>query len=353
MGACIALCPSLSLSGQPKAHPLERKAAGLFFLNMSWKSPPGFFKKIIERYQPAGVYLDAAACQDKDTLKLAVSKLREAGGERLLFITDFESKQVNRLRRIKKLPSPSEIGRDLDRKKISDDDLNRHFRDKAALLSRLGFDMNFDPALDLSGPMIGGRSYGDDPSLVARVAAAALRGYGEAGVHAIVKHFPGLGGTRKDPHQEVMPRIAAKLNDLVARDLIPFAAAFKQGAPAVLVAHVMVEAVDKKWPASFSSTLINGLLREDMGFPGVVWPDSLSMGAVKKFFKERGVKPDRVDSEASIAAIRAGCDLIFNFRFDNSRFPALMADVRRSVERGVIPEARLDKALARVKALRG
>jgi beta-N-acetylhexosaminidase len=203
-------------------------------------------------------------------------------------------------------------------------------------------DVNSEP----DNPVIGVRSFGADPALVARHGAAFVRGVQSQGVAACAKHFPGHGATRTDSHLG-LPVVSADRDTFLARDVVPFAAAVGAGVRCVLTAHVSVPAVDPT--AATMSAAWMAVLRGDLGFDGVVISDALDMHAIS-----RGVGRGR----GAVAALRAGVDLLC---IGNPCFPEpydgelVLADVRQhvldAVGDGSLPLARLEEAAARVDAL--
>lgn len=233
------------------------------------------------------------------------------------------------------------------------DDVALTRRVQAALGARLaavGVDLDLAPVADVNSaadnPVIGSRSFGADPAHVARHVAAAVQGLADAGVAACVKHFPGHGGTRQDSH------VAAPVLDvpeavLRARELVPFEAAVAAGAAAVMTAHVRVPALDPDRPASTSPAL-TALLREDLGFDGVVVTDAVDMAGVSG--------PDAHGSvpAAAVAALQAGADLLcLGADWEEARVHEVVAAVVTAVEDGRLDRASLEQAAARVARLGG
>lgn len=171
-------------------------------------------------------------------------------------------------------------------------------------LRALGFTVVFAPVADVTSgaddPTIGLRSPGSDPDAVAAVATAQTRGYVEAGILPVVKHPPGHGTVPADSHVEIA-RQEADLETLRSRDLVPFQVLSDAGAPAMMVAHLLVEALDDELPASLSPAVITGLLREEMGFEGLVITDALNMAAVSDFYGS---------GRAAVLALQAGADVL-------------------------------------------
>ncbi|SDS53040.1 beta-N-acetylhexosaminidase [Nocardioides scoriae] len=217
-------------------------------------------------------------------------------------------------------------------------------RASAAEMRGLGFDVLFAPVADVTAGArdvaIGTRSAGGNARLVAAQVVAATQGIESAGVLPVVKHFPGHGSLGSDSHRS-LPRQRASLAELERRDLLPFVAAIAQGAPAVLTGHIDVAAVDRGVPASLSRKVTTGLLRDQLGFEGLVVTDALDM---------RGAQQVAPGARAAVRALRAGADVVL-MPPDPAR---ARARIVTAVRTGALPEARLDEAAARmIDALRG
>jgi beta-N-acetylhexosaminidase len=210
-----------------------------------------------------------------------------------------------------------------------------------AELRRLGFTVDFAPDADVTSgpgdPTIGSRSASSRPGHAADHVVAAAAGFGAAGVVPVVKHFPGHGSVPADSHL-TLPVQTKTSAQLEATDLVPFRAAVEAGVPAVMVGHIDVRAVDPRVPSSLSRKVTTGLLREELGFGGLVVTDSLEMAAVT-----RGRDPRRT----AVQAMRAGSDVLL---MPPSPVVARAALVR-AVRSGALPRRRLEQAAARQIAL--
>ena len=171
-------------------------------------------------------------------------------------------------------------------------------------LAGLGINLNLAPDADVNSapdnPVIGVRSFGAEPDLVARHTAAWIRGLEDAGVASCAKHFPGHGDTTTDSHL-ALPRVTADAATLDARELVPFRALVAARGATVMTSHILVEALDPDHPATFSSRILQDLLRRDMGFDGVIITDALDMAGASA---QTGVP------EAAVRALIAGADLL-------------------------------------------
>ena len=173
-------------------------------------------------------------------------------------------------------------------------------------LNRLGINFNLAPVVDINcnmdNPVIGVRSYGDCPNKVAEYAVAMTRGLLEGGVMSAAKHFPGHGDTNVDSHLG-LPQINKTLEELQKGELVPFKAVIEAGVPAIMTAHILFpELESNQLPATMSKKIIKDLLKEQMGYKGLVLSDCMEMQAIQKFYGTvEGVK----------LAMMAGVDLIF------------------------------------------
>ena len=219
----------------------------------------------------------------------------------------------------------------------------------------VGVNMNLAPVIDVNSnpknPVIGIRSFGDDPVTVTRYGREALKGYQRAGVATTLKHFPGHGDVKKDSHLDLSV-VEKSLQAFQECDLAPFKALAKE-ADAVMTAHLL-SPIDPSTCATFSEKVIR-YLRREIGFDGVVITDSLIMGGVLKIAAS-------VD-QAAIRALNAGCDLLCLggrlLEGENKDLELEVADVERihraivdAVKEGIIPQKRIDEAVRRVLDLK-
>jgi beta-N-acetylhexosaminidase len=214
-------------------------------------------------------------------------------------------------------------------------------------LARLGTNVNLAPCADVlapgGSPVVGTRSFGSDPHLVARHVAAAVAGLQEAGVAACAKHFPGHGSTSADSHL-ALATVSGSLADIRLRDLPPFVAAVKAGAMAIMPGHLRVPELTGDLPATLSPDAVTGLLRGELGFEGVVICDALEMRAASAVY---GIP------EAAVLAVIAGVDLLCLGRdTDEAMYHAVRLALADAVTSGRLPGSRLEEAAARVASLR-
>jgi beta-N-acetylhexosaminidase len=273
-----------------------------------------------------------------DDLQTATSA---AGRPPLLVAVDQEGGTVERLGPAGTPPPPAMALGAAD-----DVDLTRSsYRMIAQELRALGLNLDLAPVADVlseAGSPLGLRTFGADPESVARHVAAAIGGLHDGGVAATAKHFPGLGGAVADSH-ETLPSVDRSLDDLRASELVPFRAAIAAGVDVVMSAHLALPRVDPSGdPATLSRTVLTGLLRDELGFAGVICTDDLEMQAIAA----RLPLP-----EAAVHAVAAGADLVLFSRSLDAAHAAHDA-LRRAVLDGVLDPAAVEASLERIARLR-
>jgi beta-N-acetylhexosaminidase len=211
-------------------------------------------------------------------------------------------------------------------------------------LRAVNVDVDYAPVLDVdtnpANPVIGDRSFGRRPELVARLGCAVLRGLQEAGVAACGKHFPGHGDTSQDSHVD-LPRLRHGIERLETVELLPFAAAIRAGIASIMTAHVIFEPLDARYPATMSRPALDGILRDRLGFDGVVISDDLEMKAIAEHYSLE---------EAVVRGANAGVDLFLVCHHAEVQHRAIDL-LAAAVERGDVPLARVQEAGRRVDAL--
>jgi len=207
-------------------------------------------------------------------------------------------------------------------------------------LAAVGIDWDFAPVLDVDtnpeNPVIGARSLGAEPARVAELGVAFAAGLGDSGVAACAKHFPGHGDTRQDSHL-ALPRLPHALERLEALELLPFRAAAAAGVPSIMAAHIVFEALDAEYPASMSAPVL-GLLRQHLGYGGVIVTDDLEMKAIADHF---------AIEEVAERGLAAGVDVFLVCHTAALAHRAIDAIVR-AVHGGRVSEETLKLAVERV-----
>ena len=211
-------------------------------------------------------------------------------------------------------------------------------------LRAVGIHVNFSPVLDVNSnpanPVIGVRSYGEDPALVTRLGTRAVREMQSAGVLATAKHFPGHGDTSLDSHL-ALPVVPHPRSRLEAVEFAPFRAAIRAGVGGIMTAHVVYPVLDPDRPATLSPAVI-GALRSEFGFQGLVVSDSMRMRAITDRYGP---------GEAAVRAVLAGVDLLLACGPEEAQWEAIKA-LRAAVAAGRIPHSRIHGAARRVEAVK-
>ncbi len=208
----------------------------------------------------------------------------------------------------------------------------------------LGFNMNLAPVLDVNSnpanPVIGIRSFGEDPALVGAHGAAYVRGLQSGGVSAVAKHFPGHGDTESDSHYD-LPALPHDKTRLLAVELAPFREAIRKGGlDAVMTAHIALPAVEgrPRVPATVSRKVLTGLLREELGFKGIILTDGLEM---------KGIVDAYGSGTAAVKAIQAGADMVL-ILWTREKKEEVHQALLSAVRDGRISMARLDESVRRI-----
>ncbi len=301
------------------------------------------FRDLFSRIRPGGVILFGANIVTiKQTIDL-VGQLQALARVPLFVSTDEEGGLVSRLTSSGEIPAtpvPSAwtIG--------EANDPQLAYRAGTVIgseLSALGINMDLAPDADvLTNPenrVIGTRSFGSNAAHVAAMVAAMVRGIQSQGVSAVIKHFPGHGDTKNDTHYRaaIVHHDRARLN---AVELVPFERGIAAGVDGVMTAHIgLPEVTGSNMPATLSPQIVDGILRHDLGFQGVVLTDAMNMAALDNYSSPQ---------EAVVAAILAGCDVILRPSSALVAFNAILDAVRS----GRISEARLDRSVHRILLLK-
>ena len=309
----------------------------------------------VQDYQVGGVILFGRNVESAWQLAELTNGLKDLNGDYtpLFLCVDQEGGRVDRMPpEVERTPSAWSVGQTLDTEGVG--------AAYGALLAEecaaFGFNMDFAPSLDIwSNPdntVIGDRAFGNDWEWTAFFGMSAVESMEEqGGVIPVVKHFPGHGDTSVDSHV-ALPVVDKSLEELWQSELVPFNMTLNQedyfgaqagpSAPAVMVAHILLSQVDPDYPASLSHRVVTGLLREEMGFDGVVCTDDLTMGAVSNTY---GM------GEAAVLAVEAGCDLLLVCHGADNLTAARDA-LLEAADSGRISPERLDESVKRILSLK-
>ncbi|SDH75913.1 beta-N-acetylhexosaminidase [Nonomuraea jiangxiensis] len=296
--------------------------------------------KVIAKYHLGGVILFPHNIKTIGQVVGLTNGLQRAAEDVPLLVgTDQENGLVSRMAALMTdFPGASEIGA------TKDPELSRAVARATGLeLRALGVNLDFAPVADVNvnpkNPVIGPRAFGADPRRVATMVAAAVKGFGEAKVGATAKHFPGHGDTDVDSHSG-LPVIKHTKAEWEKIDAPPFKAAIEAGVDAVMSAHIVFPKLDSSGdPATLSKPILTGLLRERLGFDGVISTDALNMDGVRKKYN---------DGEIAVRAVLAGADLLLM----PNDLPRAYQAVLSAVKSGRISERRLDQSVTRLLTLK-
>ncbi|HEX2182976.1 MAG TPA: glycoside hydrolase family 3 N-terminal domain-containing protein [Rubrobacteraceae bacterium] len=313
----------------------------MFVIGVGGTKPDYYVEKMIRERNIGGVLLFAHNMESEQQTRTLTGALQELSVNTepaipLFVAVDHEGGAVSRAPWVTRQPAAARIGARGEPGEA---------REVAARiggeLRRAGVNTDLAPVVDTgSGAAIGNRAYGDDPRLLARMGAAAVEGFERAGVVSAAKHFPNHGPATADSHAD-LPIVDHDLETLRSYDLPPFEAAVEAGVPMVMVGHLVYPTIDPGRPASLSPEAVS-VLREDLGFEGVVVTDDLAMAAVS------GGRPP---ARAAVGAVEAGADLLLISSPPQQQADAYDAVVG-AVESGEIPRERVEASVERVLAVK-
>jgi len=316
-------------------------ASGVLLVGFTGPTLPGWLRERLEQGL-AGVCLFGSNVVSHAQLRGLTDAIR-AANPRALVAVDEEGGDVTRLHHDRGSPYPGNavLGR------IDDTAYTRSVAAAVgAELRAAGCRVDLAPDADVNSnpenPVIGARSFGVDPEAVARHVAAWVRGLQQTGVAATAKHFPGHGDTAQDSHLAV-PVVDAPLEVLRARELVPFQAAIEAGVALIMTSHIVLQQVDAAAPATFSRPILQGLLRDELGFQGVIVSDALDM---------HGASGANGLADAAVRALAAGCDLLcLGSEKTEADVAAIESAIDAALASGALAPGRLAEASSRVSGL--
>jgi beta-N-acetylhexosaminidase len=329
---------------------LREKAAQVLLLGFSGTTLLPSTTELLEYGPPGGLLLLGYNVTGADQLRSLTSALQAAAvatGSKvgLLIAVDQEGGSVQRIHDgVPDLPAPRALA-----ESSTVVEAEQLAAETALGLLDLGVNMNLAPVADVvSDPrsFLYDRTYGGDPALVSDFVSGVTRAFEDGGLIATVKHFPGHGSASGNTHGETVISDADEAA-FETTHLPPFRAAIAAGAECVMVAHIVAAAYDPDRPASLSPLVVGGLLREDVGFSGVVVTDDLEMVAATDAESAEGADP----GELAVRALQAGCDLLISTGTPE-RQKAMIDAIEEAVQTGGLSQERLDEAVQRVLDLK-
>jgi len=327
---------------------LAEKVGQLFQVGFHSKTIDKEIEDLIKNYHIGGVIYFSRNIENLEQTSILSKNLQElalnnGAGIPLFISVDQEGGKVRRIKDLTYFPANIEIGA------TGDKELSRKAAAVTAKeLKELGINVNLAPVLDVnnnpSNPVIGSRSFGADPELVAEMGVAYIEGLQGQGVVATAKHFPGHGDTAVDSHFE-LPVINHDRERLDQIELYPFKKAIEAGVDSIMVAHIYFSDIEPVagMPATLSKAVLNNLLREELNFEGVIITDDLEMGAITNFFGT---------AAAAVKTIEAGSDIVLISHSYDKQKKAIKA-VIAAVKNGIISEKRIEESLKRIIKLKG
>lgn len=316
---------------------LRERVGQMFVVSVTGTEPDYDIEKMIRDRNVGGVLLFGYNMQSEARTHALVDSLQglavNTEPEIPLFVAvDQEGGEVSSAPWVTPQPAAAEIGargNSAEARAIAEQ-IGRELR-------RAGVNTNFAPVVDTGfGAAIGSRSYGEDPALVARMGASAVEGFQAAGVVSAAKHFPNHGVATVDSHV-AFPVVQHDTATILSYDLPPFRAAVEAGAPMVMMGHLIYPAIDPERPASLSPRAVQ-LLREELGFDGIIVTDDLIMA---------GASGGEPPSAAAVAAVKAGADLLIISGPAQEQAAAYEA-VIAAVETGEITEEQIGRSVERI-----
>ena len=323
--------------------PLEDKVAGLFIVrpesitgvSTAVKAGDGT-REALEKHAVGGIAYFAKNIQSAEQLKEMISNTRSYSKYPLFIGVDEEGGSVSRLADkslVDRVDSAQVISQTLDASNAYQAGTTI-----GTYLAEFGFDLDFAPVADLaniSNSVMTKRSYGSDAASAIPFVTSMMQGLEEQGITACVKHFPGIGSTVQDTHDglAVSSRTAEQFR---AEEFTVFQAAIDAGANMIMVGHVAVPSlVGDNTPSSMSSVIVTDILRDELGFEGVIITDAMDMSAISEYYES---------DHAAILALKAGCDMILM----PDDYELAYNGVLQAVKDGVISEERVNDSLRRI-----
>ena len=325
---------------------LDRMIGQLFMFGMPGTELDEETRRRIREIQPGGVILFSRNVSDPVQLVALCRDLQEtslkAHGTPLFLAVDQEGGRVARLRApFTEFQGNEAIGGSGD----PDAEAETFARITAREMKVVGLNMDLAPVMDVGRKDVEkhlrGRTFGQDPALVARLGSIVIRTLQAEGIMAVAKHFPGLGRTSRDPHHH-LPEILVDASELEEVNLVPFRAAIREGVSGVMTSHAVYSCLDPEMPATMSRAVLGGLLRQELAYEGLVITDDLEMGAIAGGW---GV------THGAAEAFDAGADILLICE-NQALVDEALGEIRGRLLRGDIPMERLHRSVERINRAR-
>ncbi|WP_313757354.1 beta-N-acetylhexosaminidase [Tissierella sp.] len=337
--------PADSIEDKIRAMSLEEKIGQLMIIGFDGTDVNEEIRNFIEELKVGGFILFSRNIVDENQTLRLLNKTKEENSNNdipLFLSIDEEGGRVSRLSKsFVKLPEAMKIG------DINDKDISYNFgKILGKRVGSLGFNINFAPVLDINSnsqnPVIGDRAFGTTIDQVVNNGLEVLLGMRDMGIIPAVKHFPGHGDTDTDSHIK-LPKVNKTMDELKLFELVPFIEAISKDVDIVMVAHILYPNIDKNYPATMSPKLIQSVLREDLGYDGVVISDDMTMGAIVENYTLE---------EAVLSFLKSGGDIaLICHGKDNPE--KVFERIKEAVKIGDLKEKDIDDKVYRILKLKG
>lgn len=319
---------------------LEEKIGQMFMIGMPGTEIDDITRELITKYKVGGVILYKRNILSLEHFISLLNSLRELNKDNkvpLIIGIDQEGGRVNRM--------PSKIKNLVNAKQISSvggpDLCYKSGKVIGEMLKDFNINMDFAPVLDIGGfrdsHPLGNRCLGEKPEIVAKNGIALMNGIKYSNVIPTIKHFPGHGASRIDSHV-FMPTVYKSVKRLMKEDILPFTEAIKSGADSIMIGHLLVADINSIYPASLSDRVINGLLRKELGYNGLIITDDLSMRAITFMF---GI------SHAAIKAISSGADMVM-INKEHKKKAHIISNLNKIAKKNKNALRRIDESVQRI-----
>lgn len=315
-----------------------RQAGQLAIAGFAGHSIPSDLRALAKEFDLGGIILFARNVESPEQVADIAREAQTLARELPLWVSvDQEGGRVARLRSPFTLwPPMLTLGRSGDEKLAE-----RFARSLAAELRAVGVNLDFTPVLDIltnpKNPVIGDRALAGTPEDVARLGTVLINTLQGEGIAACGKHFPGHGDTSEDSHHE-LPLVEHPPDRLEAVEWVPFRAAIAAGVAGIMTAHLLVPALDEEHPGTLSPVIVTDILKQKLGFQGVVFTDDIGMKAISNLYGT---------PEATLRSLQAGCDVVLMCGESPEPQFAAMEMVVHAIEDGSLPIKRVEDALTR------
>jgi beta-N-acetylhexosaminidase len=319
---------------------LEQKLGQMLIVQFTGPDYSLDLSTMVSQYNVGAVLIFAANqnIESKSQLKNVIQQVQHNSQLPLAIAIDQEGGTVDRLVNLDgPRPSAATIGAS-NNPQVATQEGQRD----AQNLADYGINLNLAPVVDVTNvynPQLDQRTFGNNAAFVTSMAGAYLQGLQQSGkVLGTLKHFPGLGDVGVDPHSGV-PYLTRSESDLMRIDWSPYRTLIQQGnVHAVMVTHEIVQAVDSSKPSSLSQKVVTGILRDQLGFQGVIVTDSLTMEGITAYYNEQ---------QAAVLAVEAGCDLLMGASTSQD-VARMIQGLQQAVSAGQISQHRIDDSVRRI-----